>query len=69
MPALLGLDSTYARLFKKKNAKKTNCHMSQKTFPIRGGKKKRRKTPNVNKLCSDVTAGVSSFGSVAVLVL
>lgn len=56
MPALLGLVFTYDSLKKKK--KKTNCHMSQKTFPIRGGEKKRRKTPNVNKLCSDVTPGV-----------
>lgn len=54
MCTLLGLVFTYARLLKRK---KTNCHMSQKTFPMGGGER-RRKTPNVNKLSSDVTAGV-----------
>lgn len=60
MPALVGLVFTYDWLFrkkeKKKKAKKTNCHMSQKTFPMGGGG--RRKTPNINKPSSDVTTGV-----------
>ena len=48
-PALVGLVFTYARLLKKKKkkkkkkAKKSNCHMSQKTFPIEGGKNPKRK--------------------------